>query len=579
LCIQPPSNVEIEDHIYNVSSLIYFGEDRRLALLINSKDVDFQQASKLLTPKIRKIMSGFNLTNSVDVKVLVAVHIGKREDPVLLVDVNSNNNSLLIGTSKIPYSNLNFNARIISLDTSLSKGNIEKARILISPVKGNVFDFPFTASVSVTNLSNPNILVRGNVLVEAAKIKFPLKNEFKLRGSGVIKLKYYGPTEKLNSREFLGPDMHLNANIFFTDFTYQDKKSPYAFTVNGKANITNKDLKFDKLQLHTIFGDAMLKGRAHNIMDYVLGNTNGFKTTLSAVSESINIDPLFIKRDSVQTVATKEEQKKSKDDEVKWSLKEGSSPAIPFKTSSLFEFDVTLFSKKLTARKVEASNARINMHYKNNIVNIKSLTADACDGKFSIKGTIKNFRTLNTDVTVEDVDVTQLFREFENFGQHAIVSENLKGIISIEAKLESNLDQKMEIVPESMYADVKLRLKDGHILNYQPFQSMSNMLFKNRDFNDVAFSEIEETFKIRGNEMHISALQINSNILDFYVVDGVYNFKGYSSVNILVPWNNLKKRDKAFIPKNKNKNIEDSKGIKLNFSGPNKNMKLTLGYK
>ena len=79
--------------------------------------------------------------------------------------------------------------------------------------------------------------------------------------------------------------------------------------------------------------------------------------------------------------------------------------------------------------------------------------------------------------------------------------------------------------------------------------------------------------------MNIEEFEIGSNVLNFFVVNGVYNFKGESNINLLVPWSNLKKRSRDHIPSISGKNAESAKGVKLNFSGPSNKMKLSLGHK
>jgi hypothetical protein len=177
------------------------------------------------------------------------------------------------------------------------------------------------------------------------------------------------------------------------------------------------------------------------------------------------------------------------------------------------------------------------------------------------------------------VNVNKLFTQFENFGQTAIESSNLRGNMFVDAKLSMQLDEKMSVKGETMNAEVKVKLKDGHLVNYEPIQNLSNFLFRNRDFNDVTFSEINETFKIRGYEMQIRELEVGSNVLNLYVVNGLYNLKGNSNINILVPWSNLKKRGKNYVPKNTGESAENTKGLKLNFYGPNKQMKISFGHK
>jgi hypothetical protein len=116
------------------------------------------------------------------------------------------------------------------------------------------------------------------------------------------------------------------------------------------------------------------------------------------------------------------------------------------------------------------------------------------------------------------------------------------------------------------------------LLNFEPLQKISDYVFKKRDFQDISFSELNETFLIDGFKMQIQEMEIASNVLNLYM-SGVYDFKEKSSINILLPWNNLKKRGRNYIPINSGQSAENSKGLKLNYSGyPNK-MKLNLGNK
>jgi hypothetical protein len=212
-------------------------------------------------------------------------------------------------------------------------------------------------------------------------------------------------------------------------------------------------------------------------------------------------------------------------------------------------------------------------------VDIRSLQVNTCDGKVTAKGTVRGLSRIKADISVENVDVNKAFTQFENFGQKIVVSENLKGKLSVEAKIKTQLDDKMEVIGQTFSGEVHVSLKDGHLINFEPIQNLSTFLFKNRDFNDVTFSEINESFRIHGFEMQINELEIGSNILNLYVVNGIYNLKGNSNINVLVPWSNLKKRGKNYIPRNTGESAENTKGLKINFSGPSNKMKITLGHK
>jgi hypothetical protein len=580
ICIRPGSTADVNGHTFNVAALIDL-ETRRLALMIKSKEINYDRTARLMNPKIRRIMSNFELKNPVDASMLLVVNMGQREDPILMIDFAGKNNDLMIGTSKIPYSDLSFTGRITCIDPSGKRGNMQHAQVTLSKVKGKIYRHPFTAKVTVKNLEDPFISIRGKMHIDAKKIKSRLNDEFVLKGNAVAKISYSGPASHLNSREFLEPVMKLKAEVQLNDVSYREKEKPWEYTINGTAFMNNEDLKFDELAINSDLGKAEASGKIEGFVDYVLGFTNGFKANLAVRTDSLDLNPFLRKKklmpvDSVRVLSSSVAPDVATGEEKTDIMNAANAMK---KTYSSFEFNVGLFAKKMLVRNVTATNAHLHLHYLRELLQIHSMAADVCEGKIKGSGTVKNFNSIKADVSIEDVDVKEMFRQFENFGQDVVSSENIEGRIYAEAKFKSLLDDRLEIAGETMYGEVKLSLKDGHLINFEPIQNLSNFLFKNRDFNNVSFSELNESFIVRGYEMQIDELEIGSNILNLFVVNGLYNFKGHSNINLLVPWSNLKKRSKHFIPRTSGDSAENAKGVKLNFSGPSKKMKISLGHK
>lgn len=569
LCIHEPSYIEIENQHYEVASLIHTGEQKRLALFIENKNIWYEKAARLLTPKIQKTLSNFEIKKPFHANVLIVTNIGKKEEPILIVNVDGKNSDLTIGNSKIPYSNVLFNGKIISIDKSRQHGNGEEGKVIFKPIIGKLYDFPFTASLTVSNLVDPYIKIDAGIYIEASKINSKINKEFILKGACSAKLTYSGPTNKLNKQDFLGKDMHLDATLFFNDLAYSEMVRPYRYVVKGKARMNNKDLKFEDLLLKTDGGNALLKGSAEGFVNYIFGYTNTLKASIQAKTESLNLNP-YLSGSAEKIVDTEvPEQKDQK------SYKE----KLQANDQSKFEFNITLAAKKLFVKNVEATNANIDVFYRTNFLNIRSASMNTCEGRITAKGTMEDFNKINSEMSVQDVNVTMLFKEFDNFKQKAIVSDNLQGTISLDARFKTHLSDSMTVMGETMIGDVKLKLKEGHIINFEPVQNLSNFIFRNRDFNDVRFTELNETFRIRGYEMEIEELEIASNVLNLFIVDGVYNFKGNSNLNLLIPWSNLKRRGKNYIPKSSGETAENTKGLKLNVAGPANKMKISLGHK
>jgi hypothetical protein len=562
--IHQPSFVTIKNQKINVAAFITLSEDKKIVLSIDTKHINFEDGISLLNQGVKKGLSTINIDKPLDVKALIIAKIGEQEEPIIIANIRGSHNNVTLGNSKIPYTDVDLNASIISLDTSLLKGNADHAKVILRRIKGKVYGFPFNGSVIISNFTKPYIEISANLYIDAKKIPFKLGKEFILAGDANATLHYFGPVSKLNKNEFLDAPMTLVAKVKFNKVSYRENGNPYTYLVNGNAMLTNKELSFDNLALKMNGGDIKLKGSVDNFVQFGLGYTTNFKAKLIAATDYFDLTSYVVKSTGAKNDSsnTKEQTKKIKaaDDE------------------SNFEFDVSLAAKKMKIRKVNADKASINLHYNNKLLTLNALSVNTCDGNLTGKATIYDLHKIDAEIKTENINVTKLFEQFENFGQKAIISENLKGNIFFNAKIKMDLDEKMEVIGKTMQGNVQLKLKDGHLIKYEPLQKISDFVFRNRDFNDITFTEINETFRLDGFKMTIEEMEIASNVLNLYV-SGLYDFKGKSNINLLLPWSNLKKRGKNYIPKGSGQSAENSKGLKLNYSGYSGKLKLGLGNK
>lgn len=570
--IHSPSYAVIDNYQYDLSAFIALKSRKQLVLTIDAKNADYQHVISLLNAGVKKGLSKINVTEPLNAKALIVVEIGKQQDPIIIVHVNTSKNNITIGHSGIPYSDISFNASIISLDSTLTKGDSDHAKVILKPLIGKVYDYPFKGAVTIHGFTDPFIVVKAKLFVDAKKIKFKPGQEFILKGSAVIDVDYNGPVAKLNNIQFLDNPMKLNATVKFDNVCYKEKTKPYVYCVNGKAEVSNNFLKFSDLSLKMDGGNLKLKGSVDNFTKYALGFADGFKAALTANTDHFDLTG-YLKKSVRDTSSLQKVQAQVKKDATNAMLEKNATDI----NESNFEFDVSLAAKKLVIRKVEAREANINFSYKNKLLDIRSLNAITCNGNIFVKATIYDLHKIDATATTENINVNQLFEQFENFGQKAIESNNLQGKVSLEAKIKMDLDDKMEVIGNSMVGQIKFKIRDGHLIDYEPLQKISHYIFRNRDFKDISFTELNETLFIDGYKMDIREMEIASNVLNLYM-SGIYHFKDNSNIDILIPWSNLKKRGKNYIPISSGKNAEDSKGLKLNYSGYPGKLKLGLGH-
>jgi hypothetical protein len=396
--IHDPSYIEIDRIKYAANAFIQLGEEKKLVLKLAANDVPYAKGVKLVNKKIAKTLSGFKIHKPIDLKLLLVVNIDAKQEPIVLVNIHSNNNSLTIGNNKDSYNDLSFNGLVLSLDSSFTKGNEDNAIIQFTAVKGNIYDVPFEASVKVKGLTDPHIAIAASFFIDAAKVKLKASNEFDLKGKCIANVRYSGSTHKLNKEEFLGNDMKLKAVLAFKDFSYKEKSKPYVYTINGKANLNNKDLTFNRLILKTAGGSVTLNGKVDAFAPYVLGFDNYLKISLNAYADQFNLDP-FIKTSSKKTSSKENATASTK--AVKQKAEESS-----------FDFNVSLKAGKMFIRKVIAEDIYVNIAYKNSLLNLRSLSMNTCDGKLNASATIDNLQKIQAQVNLENINVTKLFDQF-----------------------------------------------------------------------------------------------------------------------------------------------------------------------
>jgi hypothetical protein len=550
----------VDGQQFSLVSFIDLTEKKEFTLQITGKNVDVKKGLTLLNSKIKYNLRNISVENPVEVDAVIISQIGKGQDPQMNIKITGKGNNFKIGKDKIPLDNVSFDAFVSSEADSGKFADFDNATVCFKNIKGAIYNCPFTGSIKIKNFNDPQIIIKANLLIDGAKAALKPGKDFVLNGFCLAEVSYSGSASCLNRNEFLNDQMNLTAAVYFHNFSYQTRKEEPAYILNGSASVSGTSLLFKKMELKTVGGSFLIDGKASGFVEYVCGLSNGFSASISANSSSFDLTPLILK--SFQSGG----QKKKPIDKNKLKKIEKSD----------FTFDISLHAKKFKIRHVNATDVSVEINYTDHIIAVKKLFMKTCEGTLEAEGNVADFSSFQAKVLLSNMDVKKMFEEFENFGQGKIVSKNIEGTISGEANLSSDLNQKFEVVPEAINGQIVVKINDGQLLNFEPFQNISNYIFRERDFDDITFSELDAKFLVEGTKMQINDLEIASSVLNMYI-NGTCDFKGESTINMRIPWNNLRKRGKNYVPVNKGIEGEDAKGLLLNYSGLPGKMKLGLG--
>lgn len=133
-----------------------------------------------------------------------------------------------------------------------------------------------------------------------------------------------------------------------------------------------------------------------------------------------------------------------------------------------------------------------------------------------------------------DLDLDQLMVKFDNFGQDAIVAENLHGRIS--GALDGVIHLHADLVPIIDDSDIHIDLEvvNGRLDDYEPMQALADY-FQDKNLNRVAFDTLSNHIDLVNGQLSIPNMRIHST-LGYLELSGQQDMDLNMDYLIRVPW-------------------------------------------
>ncbi|HEX8332979.1 MAG TPA: AsmA-like C-terminal region-containing protein, partial [Segetibacter sp.] len=363
----------------------------------------------------------------------------------------------------------------------------------------------------------------------------------KMRGGmGTMNISYKGPIAKNNNtNSFLNGVITFNKGLLL--YAPRDVELT---NVNGRIVFKSSDVFVENIQAEVLNTKIVMEGEAKNLLTLISTEPNKAIINWSVYTTSINSASfayLLRPRKKTITVVTDNnnalERSARQIDEV---LERGS-------------VNVSLKADRLIYKKFDANNAVAYISLLHDSYIIHKVSMEHAGGQMDINGSLQsqkeNYHQAKVSVNMNNVDVSKTLAAFDNFGQDGITSESLKGKLTSQINATIGLDNDGNAHPGTLEGVVDFSLKEGALINYEPIKKLQNFLFKNRDFENIKFAELKNRLEVKGDEVKVNRMEIQSSILSMFI-EGTYSMKGTTDLSIQVPLSNLKGRDSTFVPEN-----------------------------
>ncbi|WP_254412939.1 AsmA-like C-terminal region-containing protein [Dyadobacter diqingensis] len=507
------------------------------SLGFSAQKIQVGTAVKLLPRQIEKSIDSIGIKTRVDTHVEVE-GIFSHEPPSVHVafETDTFQYPLAIGMLK----NMKAKGVYTNQADKTKPPGLLNTQVNVPQVAGFFETLPFSFDLKIDNITDPVAVIRGKIKADSAAVNGLLdpKRYVMKGGEAYIQIHYDGSlrnfynakTDQFNGK-LTGRAYLENVSLNYVPRQVRLSK------VNAEVYFDEKDFLLSKLNFHDGHNLLYLKGGVTNLIPYLFGSPRLLKASVDVniPNWKMNWMEVFVGK---RTASKKYNRKK-------------------FKLSDLLdnvidqmEVEAKLHSKHLVYYNFSANDLRGMITVKNNSVRLNNFSMRAFGGGFKIAGSIHNpYSTepprLELAGSVTNADVHSVFYSFNNFGQKAVTHQNLKGKLNTEFKFAANLKNDVTLLPKTMSGEVKLNLVNGQIINFEPFLKMKKLIFKNRNLEQVRFAPIKNDLVLRGEEIEIKQMEIESNVMTLFV-EGIYSFGNKTDLSIAIPLSNLSRRDSTY---------------------------------
>ena len=506
--------------------------DRTFSLAIVSNKLNFNKTVELLPDSMRLKLKPFAMEDPVRARIDISGETRYKFLPLVNVkmDVTDNTINTPGGTFRNCSFTGKFNNQLRVGDPRLDVNSV----LELMGFKGEFETIPITSKkIKVSNLKNPYLecdikssfaLASLNELTGSSTLAFE-------KGTGKIDIAFKGPISGRDSvKSGINGIVSINnatvkyipRNVTLSqctgNFLFKDKDllvekfaalvGSTQLTMNGDAKnfLSLLDISPEKLMLrwnvhspHLHLKDFTSFLAKRNIRTSQKAPTNNFRRTAG------KIDRMFTEGDVLITLTT---------------------PAMDYK-----KFD----AKKVNGELLLTSNR----------INLKNVSFTHADGSMKLVGTVTegaNSNAVFLNSIMNKMDIPTLFNSFNNFGQDAITSKNLSGIVSANVNLNTAITDQAEVIPDSMLGTVDFLVENGELNDFEPLEQISISVFKKQDFSTIRFADLKNSLQIKGTAIIIDKMEIRSTALILFA-EGVYDVKKGTDMSIKFPIRNVIKKN------------------------------------
>jgi len=296
---------------------------------------------------------------------------------------------------------------------------------------------------------------------------------------------------------------------------------------SGVVSIHDRNILIDSLILFTPKSDLMLSGEMIEGVPFLMYNQGKLQLKAEVNSKHIDLDELLLLNNSTANTNQKKE-------------------ITDYRLSITPLLDIDFIGKvqSLNFEKLQAKDLDFEMLVKDEQLFLKYLKMKTLEGDISLNATVdtrpEELLKVQFDVDLNNINIHSFFDVFYNFGQDLLEAKHLSGRLSTQFDFSGYFDKSLEITTKNLNARIQVDLQEGVLKDFEPLISLTKTFLKFKDFSQIEFAPIQNTFYIKENNFIISPMRVVSEEFAFEV-EGNYKVNKSLDVRLTIPKSNFRK--------------------------------------
>ena len=504
-------------------------------IVAQNKESSLSNLMQLLPPQYSAYFNDFQSSGNLSFNTTIKGLLNNSQTPDIQVVIHFNKGRISTPKLKQTFEKVSFDAGFDSKKSVLTVDNCK------ATLAGN----PIDMQLKVVNFNDPAITFNANGVVPLG-LAFGLFNSPKITdGAGMLHfndLKVNGRYGDMNSMHI--SNMVASGNLTLDKATLKINGEPMA--ADGVMNFNNNAITVKNFNVRGAGSDATFTGTFSNWLPVLLADS----TRMAELTVQARLDADYL--DVAKIVAlSKPKSQKILPQSYYYASKGLPIPKyrkeFPILNRLKGRFDCNV--KNFTYNKITANHFDGSLDFTGNDLILRG-TAFAMGGNWNLDGKIEmGFRPhLFTKLTANRVNMSEFFRQCENFNQTTLKNDNITGQLTTRMAINGYWDEGFNFLKDKLHVLADINLTNGELVGVKMLENFSSYI-KVDDLKRVKFTNLQNQLEIYKQTVFIPAMFIQSNALNLQI-SGKHTFNQDIDYNLVVNAGQvLMSRFKIFNPK------------------------------